>query len=99
MTASSACGQIHEENQLLHPTTCCVPDFADSQYMAPTIHVTKTGKKKKAEFICKTFNKNRKEGVQAARSLGLSFRNCYEKLNIYKIIYLITPVTAINVYF
>lgn len=37
--------------------------------------------------------------MQAAHSLGLSFSNCYEKLNIYKIIYLITPVTVINVYF
>lgn len=54
-TASSACEQIHEENQLQHPIACCVQDFADSPYMAPVFNIA-TREKNKAGFICKKLN-------------------------------------------
>lgn len=58
----------------------------------------KTNKQQKnPEFICMEYNINRKIR-QTVHSLGLSFRNCYEKLNIYRITYLITPPTVNNIF-
>ena len=33
--ASSACWQIRARSQQLHPTVCCEPDSAGSQYTGP----------------------------------------------------------------